>query len=350
MSKTLKCERDRPIINHLLTQSMKKLLFASSVCLFLAGGGLEPASAVPVGTQTPLFVAQSNNSTLTPSTAPAQVQLLNPGAEPRQELRLTPIPNTQQVMTITTNMEATSSVGDQSVPAFKAPTSVMKMEATVTQVDPNGDIHAQFSYTDADVVADPTVPPELLNAMRSTLEQLVGFKGSFVTDNRGQIKSGNFVLPEGGDPMTRQLLEQVSNSLEQFSSPVPAEAIGIGAKWRVSSTINIAGMNLSQSAIYELVDLKDNVATLNVTIEQQANAQSITPPGLPPGASVTLKSLTSQGQGQVIMSLDTALPSRADLSIRSQNEMNVKVPNSGEEMTIGMDLSMQMIMESQTQK
>lgn len=328
---------------------MKKLLFAGSACLFLAGGGLEPASAVPVRTQTPFFLAQSNTSTPTPSTTPAQVELLSAGAEPRQELRLSAIPNSKEVMTITTNMEATSSVDGQSVPAFKVPASVMKMETRVTQVDPNGDIHAEFSYTDADIIADPSVPPELLNAMQSALNQLVGFKGSFVTDNRGQIKSGNFELPQGSDSMTRQLIEQVSNSLEQFSSPLPVEPIGIGAKWRVSSALNLAGMNLSQNAIYELVDLKDNVATLNITIDQQASTQRITSPGLPPGANLTLKSLNSQGQGQIIMSLNSTLPSRADLSISSQSQMNVKPPNSAEEMTIETNLLMQMVMESQMQ-
>ncbi|HEY9653703.1 MAG TPA: DUF6263 family protein [Coleofasciculaceae cyanobacterium] len=332
-----------------LSQFMKKLVFASSVCLLLAGGRLEPASALPVRTQVPFFLAQSNNSTLTPSTAPAQVELLSAGAEPRQELRLSPIPNSKEVMTITTNMEAMSSVEGQAMPKFPVPTSVMKMETTITKVDPNGDIHAEFSYTDADIVADPSVPPEIVKAMQSALNQLVGFKGSFITDNRGHIKSGNFVLPEGGDPMVRQLIEQVSNSLEQFSSPLPAEPIGIGAKWRVSSALDIAGMKLSQNAIYELVDLKDNVATLNVTIDQQASTQRITSPGLPPEASLTLKSLNSQGQGQIIMSLDSALPSRADLSISSQTEMDVQAPNNGEEMTIETNLLMQMIMESQRQ-
>ncbi|HEY9599030.1 MAG TPA: DUF6263 family protein [Cyanophyceae cyanobacterium] len=339
-----------PLSQPFLSQFMKKLLFASSVCLFLAGGGLESASAVPVRTQSPFVLAQSNNSTLTPSTTPAKVELLSAGAEPRQELRLSPIPNSKEVMTITTDMEASSNVGGQSVPAFKIPTSMMKMEVGVTQVDANGDIHAEFSYTDAEIKDDPSLPPQLLSAMRSALNQLVGLKGSFVTDNRGQIKSGNFSLPEGGDSMTRQLLEQVSNSLEQFSSPLPTEPIGIGAKWRVSSALDIAGMKLSQNATYELVDLKDNIATLNVTLDQQASAQQITSPTLPPGTSLTLKSMNSQGQGQIIMSLDSTLPSRADLSISSQTEMSVKPPNSGEEMTIGTDLSMQMVMESQKQK
>ncbi|MBD1809126.1 hypothetical protein H6F98_27260 [Microcoleus sp. FACHB-SPT15] len=328
---------------------MKKILFASSVCLFLTGGALKPVAA-PVSAQTPFVMTQTNNPQTSPATPTQQVELLSTGAEPRQELRFAPPANTKQTVSITTTMDAASSVGGQAVPKFKIPTSVMKMDVTVTQVDPNGDIHLQFAYTDADVVADSAVPPELLESMRSTIQQLVGLNGTYITDNRGQVKSGNFDLPEGSDPITEQLFEQLSNSLDQFSSPVPAEAIGKGAKWRVTSSLNLSGINLSQTTVYELVDLQDNVATINVTLEQNANTQNLTLPGTPAGADFTLKSLSSQGQGQMIMPLNAAMPSRSNVSISSNNEMSIKDPNSKTETTLTTQLSMQMALESQFQQ
>lgn len=327
---------------------MKKTLLVSSFCVLFAGGGLKPAS-VPVSAQTPFLVAQTNNSTQTAPAVQTTVELLNPGAEPRQELRFRPAVNSKQTLTMTTNMDVATSLSGQPMPKFKIPASVMKMEAVVTQVDPNGDIHSQFSYTDADVVADAAVLPELLNAMQSAIKQIVGLKGSFVTDNRGQIKSGNFDLPEGGDPVTRQLFEQMSNSLDQFSSPVPAEAVGKGAKWRVSSSLNLGGINVSQNITYELVDLQDNVATLNVSMEQQADSQELNVPGMPAGASLTLKSLNSDGEGQIVMRLDGVMPVRSNLAIRSKNQMNIKEPGSGQETTLESNLSMQMTFESQIQ-
>jgi hypothetical protein len=328
---------------------MKKILFVSSVCLFLAGGELKPAP-VPVSAAMHSVVAQNDNSTQASPTAPTQVQLLNPGSEPRQELRFKPRVNAKQTMTITTNMDVATSIASQPVPKIKFPASVMKMEQVVTQVDANGDIHSQFSYTDADVVADPTVPPELLNTVRSEIKKVVGLRGSSIMDNRGQIKSGNIVLPEGGDPITKQLFNQMSNSLSQFSSPVPLEAVGKGAKWRVSSSLDIGGIQLTQSTLYELVDLKDNVATLNVSMEQQAKSQELTPIGVPAGTTFTLKSLNSQGQGQIIMPLDAVMPIRSNLSIRSNNGMSIKQGSSGQETTLETNLLMQMALESQILK
>lgn len=328
---------------------MKKILFVSSICLFLTGGGLKLTPA-PVSASTPLRVAQNNGLTQTTPAAPNRLELLTTGAEPRQELRFKPRVNTKQTMTMTMNMDATASLAGQPMPKVKIPASVIKMDVLVTQVEANGDIHTKFSYTDADVVADPSVSPQMVNAMRSALKKMVGFSGSSISDNRGQIKSGSFVLPEGSDPLTKQLLEQLSNSLDQFSSPVPQEAVGIGAKWRVSSSLKPGGINLTQRAIYELVSLKDNVATFNISIEQQASAQQLPLPGAPSGVTVAMKSLTSQGQGQMTVPLDSVVPTQTALSIRSKNEMNIKDSRSGKDMLIETQMSMQINLESQLPK
>lgn len=329
---------------------MKKTLFVSSLCFLLAGGGFKPAAA-PVNAEAPSGVKQLvSDSTPTSPTVQSQVELLNAGSEPKQELRFKPQVNAKQTVTLTMNMDMATSVEGRSMPKFQIPTSTMKMEAVVTQIDPNGDIHFQFDYTDADVVANSTAQPEIVNAMRSTLKKIVGLKGSFVSDNRGQIKSGSFVLPEGLDPLTKQLFQQVSNSLTQLSAPVPAEAIGKGAKWRVASSLNVAGINLSQTAIYELANLQDNVANLNINLEQQATSQALSLPSLPAGSTVTLKSLKSQGQGQMKMRLDAAMPIQANISLNSNGEIGMKGGSNNQETTVGTQLSMQMSLESQLSK
>lgn len=328
---------------------MKKFLLASSCCFLLVGGGLKPVS-VSAGV-TPLIVSQNNDASEIAPAIRTQVEVISPGAEPRQELRFKPAVNAKQTMTITTNMDVKSSISGKSMPTSKIPPTVMKVESVVTQVDLNGDIHSKFSYTEADVVSDPTVEPELFKLMQSSVKQMVGMNGSFISDNRGQVKSGKFNLPEKNtNPITKQLLDQVSNSLDQFSSPVPQEAVGKGAKWRTSSKINLSGISLTQNVIYELVDFKDNVATLNVSLEQQANSQQLNLPGMPSGANLALKSLSSKGQGQVVMQLNSMMPVRSNISMNSNNEMSIKDPKSGKEMIIGTQLSMQTMLESQQPK
>jgi hypothetical protein len=84
-------------------------------------------------------------------------------------------------------------------------------------------------------------------------------------------------------------------------------------------------------------------------MEQQADSQELNLPGMPAGASLTLKSLNSEGEGQIVMRLDGAMPMRSNLAIRSKNQMNIKEPGSGQETTLESNLAMQMTFESQIQ-
>ncbi len=230
------------------------------------------------------------------------------------------------------------------MPKVKLPESVMTIEMVVTKVDANGDIHYQFSYSDADVVGDTTVPPNVIEAMRSQIRKIVGINGSCIVDNRGQTKAYNLVLPERLDQNTKQRLEQMSNSLNQLYSPVPQQAVGIGAKWRLSSSPNLGGINLTQVTTYQLISLQNNVATLDAITEQHAGPQNLTRPGLPTGSTLTLKSLDSQGQGQITMGLNRLLPIRSNVSMHSNTEVNTR--HAGQVATIGTKLFMELALQS----
>ena len=142
------------------------------------------------------------------------------------------------------------------------------------------------------------------------------------------------------------MVGQMSKSLEQLASPLPAEAVGKGAKWRVSSSSDFMGMNVNNIATYELAGWQDGVASLNVSIEQQANPQNITSPQLPPGTTLTLKSLASQGRGAATMRLDRLMPFRSTASVSSNSEMSAKNAGSSEELTITTKMVMEMTLES----
>jgi hypothetical protein len=222
----------------------------------------------------------------------------------------------------------------------------MKMDSNITKVDANGDINANFSYVDADIVAAANTSPEMVNAMRSQIKKIVGLSGSMIVDHQGNTKQVNVNVPEGLDPNIKRMTDQMVNSFKEILSPVPAEAVGVGAKWRVPNSVTANGMNLNQIATYELVDLKDNVATLQVSLEQKAEGQQMNPPGLPEGASINLKSLKSEGKGQVKMAFNQMMPMSSNRSVRSNTEMSVKEPGSQQETPMGMNSAMEINLES----
>ena len=326
---------------------MKKTLFLASLCLATPGWAIE-LSPASLSAETPLVVQQPDRGVSAPAanSKTAQVELLNPGVEPRQQLRLKPAIDLKETTVMTLKMDMEISASGRSSPA-KSPVSVMTFETKVTKIDPNGDIHYDFAYTNADISGDTgNTPPAVRDAMRSTLKSMVGMKGSFIMDNRGFNKGGNFILPEGADNNLKQMVRQMSKSLEQVASPLPAEAVGKGAKWRVSSSSNFSGLNVNDISTYELASWQDGVASVNVSIEQQANPQNITSPQLPPGTTLTLKSLASQGRGATTMRLDRLMPVRSTWSVSSNSEMSAKAAGSSQESPITTKMVMEVTLES----
>lgn len=327
---------------------IKKTLFVAAICLGSAGWAIElfPTSSqaeTRLVTQQP---AGDTSGVSAPSKSP-QVQLLNPGSAPQQQLRLKPSLGVKKTTNMAVKMEMGAATADKSMNAIKVPTMVLTIDTKATKIDSNGDIHYEFSYANADIAGDtPNLPTAALDAMRSTVKKLVGLKGSFIMDSRGAHKGGDFILPEGTDNNFKQMVQNMSKSLEQLSSPLPLEAVGQGAKWRISSSSNLSGMNVNQIATYELISLQDGVATLKTSVEQQANPQNLTSPQLPPGATLSLKSFVSQGGGEVIMRLDRLMPVRSVISINSQTEMGVKNAGNPEEVTIKTKMLMEMTLDS----
>jgi hypothetical protein len=327
---------------------MKKILFVASLGLAVCGWAIElsPASSQ---TETRIVVQQPARDVSVPAanSQPFQTELLSPGVEPRQQLRLKPNLGIKRTTTMTVKTEMGVSVGEKSINPTKVPTMVLTIETQATKIDANGDIHYEFSYANADIGGDTSdLPTAAVDSMRSAVKKLVGLKGNFIMDSRGSNKGGSFTLPKDADNSVKQIVENMSKSLQQLASPLPAEAVGKGAKWRISFPSNTGGMNVNQTAIYELMDLQDGVATLKTSVEQQANPQNLTLPQLPAGSTMAVKSFMSQGQGEVIMRLDQLMPVRSVVSINSNAEMTFKIAGNPEESTMKTKLSIEMNLDS----
>jgi len=323
---------------------MKKIIFLSSAVLAIALGIGQPLSrTVSASDAVGSKQLSSEETTIARSPGP-QVKLLDRGAKPRQKLRFKPTANAKQTTTRTVKMGVVTLVEGQPWRQVKMPEIVMQAEMTIAQVDANGDIHSEFTYTDARIKPDPTMPPDAIAGISEEIKKLVGVSGSAIVDNRGNVKSTKFNFPEGLNPNIEQLFARMSNSFDRFSSPVPEKAVGIGAKWEVSATPKLDGINITQQTTYELLNFQDNVATLKVAIQQQAPSQDMTSPGLPAGATVTMKSFQGQGTGQITMGLDGAMPVTSNIDLVSQTDMNAQ--GNGQSANFGTEVSMQMTLQS----
>ncbi|HBW87820.1 MAG TPA: hypothetical protein DEG17_02730 [Cyanobacteria bacterium UBA11149] len=331
---------------------MKKPLLLTSL-LFLTTGLGVTSPTLTLKAETPAVIAQvAQNSPPPANPAQSEIELIDPGIQPRQELRFIPAANTRQTTKITMKTKMAGSIDGQVMPAIDFPPVAMTMEAIVKEIDANGDTHIEVSYSQVEIAANSSFPANVIEAMRSQLEKVKGLKMSYTIDSQGKTKDLKVEFPDNIDPNIKQFLQPMLNSLEQLSaSPMPSIPVGIGGKWRVTTPVPPVGLPIEQMDVfYELVSWENNVVTLKVSTDVQGDpnaSHNFNFPGMPPGVEMNIKSMAIQSTGTLTGRLDRILPDIGNISVTSNMEFTIKDPKSNQESQINMKSSIDMTMESQ---
>jgi len=274
---------------YIMNRMNVKNLLAAFALLAAMMPPVTKASAQPAAVE-----PKVDGQTTTP--AAPEITLIEPGAEPRQELRITPRIGLVQTLVMRMQLTMSMKMGAQEFPTPAMPAMLVTMEMKVGEVSPEGDISYGLRVTDATVDAGPDgegIQAELAEA----LEPVKKLTGGGVVSSRGITKSVKLAFPADMPSATAQAMSGLTDQIGQIGSPFPAEAVGIGAKWRVKSKLKSQGMSIDQSSTYTLKDFRDGTAFMEMTMEQTAAPQPVAAPGLPEGVTLELKSLASTGTG-----------------------------------------------------
>lgn len=258
-----------------------------------------------------------------------KVELIDAGAEPRHIVRFSPQVGHKQTAEMIIEMQQKMSLGgaqmpSQEIPAQEIPAQKMTIVIEVTDVSPEGNISFKFEYTDMEVVADPNNPSPIAANMQKMLEPMIGATGRGVVSNRGFTQEGEFDVPDGLNAQLKQMLAGMKDAMNRLSSPVPAEAIGQGAKWRVTQNMVANGMKITQTSTHQIKTIDTNGFDMLVTISQNAKPQEIQNPMLPAGTKLKLDSLQSSGSGNATINQSSIFPlaSQAKISVVAHMTIN----------------------------
>lgn len=261
-----------------------------------------------------------------PTTIPAKLELLDAGAEPRQEVKFRPLANSQQTTTMTMGMSMDMIFGETPMPKTNIPKIAMKIDLKVGKIEPSGDINYSFNYSEIKAIADKDTPPELTASIQKSMQTLVGVGGDLVVGSDGRVKSQKLKLPKTIEPTMKQSLEQLTKSLEQISTRLPSQAVGVGAKWQTTNSLTVSNIQLNQSMTYEVVALDARGMTVKCKISQSAPPQNIAVPGAAANSNTKIRvdSLDSTGEGTYVMRFDSLLPISGNMSSVTDSKMSVQ--------------------------
>jgi hypothetical protein len=268
-----------------------------------------------------------------------RLELLDPGAEPRAPLRYKFRVGQPEKMIMDMQMDMTMNPPGQNKISIVMPTMQFTSTIEPKSVTPEGDLDYTFTTDKADLLDDRPLPAEVRNKVASELKLIIGLKGEGVVTSRGLTKRAEYDIPPGVSPQVAQMIENMKQSLRQIATPFPLEPVGIGARWKTTSTIKSKVFNFVQIATFSLVSLKGNHATLQVQIEQRAPAQVVKMDGVPADVKTSLDSYQGRGAARPVLDLDHLVS-----KVESEVEVHArfKAEQGTESATFGNDLKLKL--------
>ena len=259
------------------------------------------------------------------------VRLLEAGAKPHAKVRYKIAPGTETASTMDFRLAtiAATSSGDAAVamvPGVRL--NILAGPAMESKLGTRYDVRV--------VKAEAYVPEgasdDLAMDLRQGVAVLDNLGGTVDVDDRGQVLASEFNSRTKRPDVPVRLLVMLINARTSLARiPLPAEPIGLGARWEVKKQLVLYGITVNQVDTYTLVDQVGNELRLNISMQQTALPQTVALPD--DGLEIAIETFRMSAQGDAIANLQS-LSSQAVASGSSLGQMVVTSVNGAERVQI----------------
>ncbi|MGU3434124.1 hypothetical protein ACNHUS_14020 [Actinomycetes bacterium M1A6_2h] len=273
----------------------------STAALALTIVALTAACGSGDGSDPPSTAASTTSSAaIALPVAPVTTAVLNPGAEPRAVVTMSPTEADQQV-TLSTSSTIAQQIGNSPSQDFSTPALTIPLTA-------------KAGTTTGATVVDLTLGAVTTadGTLASNLGPTEGSGATLTTGATGAVTALSIDPSPDSPDVARSAVEQALNQAVYSAVPFPADPIGVGAQWTVTLEVQSA-ITLRQVTTATLRSLTDGVATVDVSVIQTPDNPVWT---LPDGqGTLNIDSFVMTGQGSVTMDLSRPLPTGGSVSI-----------------------------------
>lgn len=238
-----------------------------------------------------------------PTEPPRQesVVLLDAGAEPRTQLRYAVLPDAVQHLHLETTAKGRELAGGAWTEPQELPVMRTGFEIRATE---GGALH----ITALDGPTD------------SAWTLLAGRSFTLLGDDRARY--GGLAFADDG-PTGRAILDEAAQRVLALRVPVPDEAIGTGASWRVVTLLRQRPALVKQTATYRVRGRDGARWTIDVELTRIAEPQRAEDPGVPEGTNVDVVALVLRLSGTLVIDRSQPFPT-GDLSSRSTLHLSIR--------------------------
>ncbi|MEM7137866.1 MAG: hypothetical protein AAF500_14875 [Myxococcota bacterium] len=285
------------------------------LCLVVACSAEKPPTS-----ENPNEPAKTTSSEL--SGEPSGVEIVSAGDPPRHTLRWQFREGPQGKISMVIDVQSDMTIDGEAQQKTRTPAIYAVLDLSVAETSANGSARVVFEIEQAKADRSGTVLSlDALGDIDRALTSLTGLRGSFRCTSRGLVDQLVAEAPEGAPPIAEQTLENIRQSIPQMITPLPAGEVGHGARWNATGRYPQRGMMLQERATYQVQQLEPPFVSLNSTIEQTAEPQTLRGPKGQPG---DLESLQTRSTGSNLFDLSNV--ARVKTSRRTSMTMTTSGP------------------------
>jgi hypothetical protein len=266
------------------------------------------------------------------------VKLLEQGIAPLQTLRIAPAMGMKQSAIMRMKVDQTMVMRGQKLPPTPTPATQFTIEVDITDIAANGDVSVEYRCPKVEVIDESNEPSPVKPMMETLLKSMKGLTGTATVSNRGFTKKSNVTLPPNAEPNIQAARDIMKAWMNLMSSPLPEEPVGVGAKWKVIQLIESNGMNVKQTTVHTLKEIKGKAIEIAIEQAQTADAQELKTPGVPTGTTTKLLSLDSTGAGKMQFVSSDLFPFS---SMKSDSKIGMEMIAAGNTIPMQVEMSVE---------
>ena len=259
------------------------------------------------------------------------VLVIDQGTEPRETLRYKVVRGT----TTTSAMEyalARLATTENAAALTVTPGVRLDIVSGPTIEGKGGTTRFDVRIVKAEAIVPEGTDPALKLELDKSVAVLNNVGGWVEIDDRGLIQRSELNSRAKNPEVPARLLLMLINARTSLARVVlPAQPVGIGARWEAKKELLLYGFKITQSDTYTMTQRAGDEVKLNVQIQQTAPQQTVT--FEEDGVELTLEALSMNATGQVVLNLN-ALEANAVASGEAANLMTVKTVDGSEKLEI----------------
>lgn len=259
-----------------------------------------------------------------PAGQPPLVRLLEPGAEPHLDLSYTLSKGAAQKMAMAMDMAVSVKSKGQTLPQTPMPRMTMTFDTATGDKNGSGDFKIDSRLTATSVEPSGGQQEQMAKALRPQIDAMKGLGMAYWVTPKGHVHDVKLEVPPSVPPAAQQIMSGMSQSFESMVTPLPAEPVGVGARWQVVSRLSTGGADILQSAIYTLKSRSGARATLEVSLVQLAANDTIRTAQMPAGMSAKIRTFNSGGRGTTQVDAKSVTPEGGTMSLKTGMDISVQ--------------------------